>query len=144
MPDQDRGYLIVNSRTADGVLLIPNVTVRVYDEEGNLLAETVTNQDGYTKEISLEAPPPSNSLSPGQENPYRVVTIQVEKEGFYPMEYRNAPIFPNIVTIQQTNLQAIPKNSTQPPNAANPGGPPGQSAPPYPFTVIDESGAQTL
>lgn len=141
MPEMDKGYLLVSTRTADGVLLIPYANVRVYDEEGNLLAEEQTNQDGYTSEIVLSAPPPSNSLSPGQENPYRVVTIKVDKEGFYPMEYRNAPIFPNIVTIQQTNLQPIPKNGTRSPNAA---GEQDRTPPTFPPFVIDESGEKTL
>lgn len=114
MSEQNIGYLLVSTRTADGVLLIPGALVRVYDADGSLLDEKVTNRDGYTDEIALTAPPPANSLSPGQENPYRVVTVTVEKEGFYPMTYTNAPIFPNIVTIQQTNLQPIPLGNPTP------------------------------
>lgn len=108
------GYLLVSTRTADGVLLIPGAVVRVYDSDGTLLEEQITNRDGYTNEIALSAPPLANSLTPNQANPYRVVTITVNKEGFYPMTYTNAPIFPNIVTIQQTNLQPIPVGVSAP------------------------------
>lgn len=105
MNDTTIGYLLVSARTADGVLLIPNATVRVYDSEGNAIYEGLTNIDGYTEEIEVATPPKENSLSFGKENPYATVSIIVEKEGFYDARYRAVPVFPYVVTIQQTNLQ---------------------------------------
>ena len=99
------GYLLVSVRTADGVLLIPGALVRVYDSEGMLLYDGVTNQDGYTEEIEVITPPKENSLAFGRDNPYTTVSIFVEKEGFYDARYLNVQIFPYVVTIQQTNLQ---------------------------------------
>ena len=93
------GYLLVSVRTADGAL------VRVYDSEGMLLYDGVTNQDGYTEEIEVITPPKENSLAFGRDNPYTTVSIFVEKEGFYDARYLNVQIFPYVVTIQQTNLQ---------------------------------------
>lgn len=105
MNDTTVGYLLVSTRTADGVLLVPNATVRVYDSEGALLYEGKTNLDGYTEEIEVVTPPKENSLSFGKANPYATVAVTVEKEGFYDAVYRSIPIFPYVVTIQQTNLQ---------------------------------------
>ncbi len=106
MNDTTIGYLLVSVRTADGVLLVPNAAVRVYDSEGGLLYDGKTNLDGYTEEIEVVTPPKENSLSFGKENPYATVSITVEKEGYYDAAYWNVPIFPYVVTIQQTNLQA--------------------------------------
>lgn len=105
MSDTTIGYLLVSARTADGVLLVPNATVRVYDSAGELLYDGKTNLDGYTEEIEVVTPPKENSLSFGKANPYATVSITVEKEGYYDAAYWNVPIFPYVVTIQQTNLQ---------------------------------------
>ena len=102
------GYLLISVRTADGVLLIPNARVRVYDSDGALLFEGKTTLDGYTEEIEVVTPPKENSLSFGKDNPYATVSITVEKEGYFDMAYWNVPIFPHVVTIQQTNLQPMP------------------------------------
>ena len=99
------GYLLVSARTADGVLLVPGALVRVYDSAGELLYEGPTNIDGYTEEIEVVTPPKENSLSFGKDNPFATVSILVEKEGYYDARYLNVPVFPYVVTIQQTNLQ---------------------------------------
>ncbi len=104
----DFGYLLTGARTADGVLLIPNATVKVYGSDGELISEQKTNIDGYTSEIEISTPPLEYSLSPRYEKPFANVRITVEKEGFLPAEYLNVPVFPNVVTIQQTNLQPSP------------------------------------
>lgn len=105
MNDTTVGYLLVSVRTADGVLLVSNATVRVYDDAGRLLYDGKTNLDGYTEEIEVATPPRENSLSFGKTNPYATVSVTVEKEGYYDAAYWSVPIFPNVVTIQQTNLQ---------------------------------------
>lgn len=126
----DSGYLLVSVRTADGVLLIPGATVRVYNDAGDLISEQITNRDGYTTEIQVPTPPLSYSLSPNPSGkPYAEVSIFIEKEGFNLAEYVNAPVFPNVVTIQQTNLQATPEYIGTPMNNVD---------------ITDESGAQTL
>ena len=105
MTENSIGYLLVSARTADGVLLVPGALVRVYDSEGGLLFEGTTNRDGYTKEIEVVTPPKANSLTFGQANPYAIVSVFVEKEGFYEARYPAVQVFSNVVTIQQTNLQ---------------------------------------
>jgi len=105
MTQNSVGYLLVSTRTADGVLLIPGARVRVFDSEGELLFDGLTNRDGYTSEIEVETPPKENSLAFGRENPFTTVSILVEKDGFYDARYPDVEIFPFVVTIQQTNLQ---------------------------------------
>ena len=129
MPEQNTGYLLVSARTADGLLLVPNAHVRVYDEEGNLIFEGKTNRDGYTSEIEVTTPALADSLSPGQKRPFAEVSIFVEREGFYGAQYVGVPVFPNVVSVQQTNLQAIPR--------AIP-------VPPFFDSVVNESGASEL
>ena len=64
------GYLLVSTRTADGLLIVPYADVRVYDSDGELIFEGQTNRDGYTSEIEVATPPVAESLSPIYEKPY--------------------------------------------------------------------------
>lgn len=123
------GYLLVSTRTADGLLLVPFADVRVYDSEGDLIFEGMTNRDGYTSEIAVATPAAAESLSPGVEKPYAEVSVFVEKDGFYGAQYIGVPVFENVVSVQQTNLQAIPNIVP---------------IPPYFDSVVNESGANRL
>ena len=127
--DQNLGYLLVSTRTADGLLLVPFADVMVYNEAGDLIFEGKTNQDAYTSEIAVPTPPIANSLTPNQAKPYAEVSILVEKDGFYGAQYLGVPIFPNVISVQQTNLQAIPNVVP---------------IPPYFDSVVNESGGNGL
>ena len=123
------GYLLVSARTANGLLLVPNADVRVYNDAGELIYEGKTNRDGYTSEIEVATPAASESLTPGAEKPYAEVSIFVEKEGFYGSQYIGVPVFENVISVQGTNLQAIPNVVP---------------IPPYFDSVVNESGASRL
>ena len=113
--NQNTGYLLVSTRTADGLLLVPYADVRVYNEAGDLIFEGKTNRDAYTSEIEVETPPLDSSLSPGKGKPFAEVSIFVEKDGFYGAQYIGVPVFPNVISVQQTNLQAVPNMVPIPP-----------------------------
>lgn len=123
------GYLLVSTRTADGLLIVPYADVRVYDSDGELIFEGQTNRDGYTSEIEVATPPVAESLSPIYEKPYAEVSIFVEKDGFYGGQYIGVPVFENVVSVQKTNLQAVPNIVP---------------IPPYFDSVVNESGASRL
>ncbi|MBQ4120515.1 MAG: hypothetical protein IJD35_00725 [Clostridia bacterium] len=126
---ENTGYLLVSTRTADGLLLVPYADVRVYNDAGELIFEGKTNRDGYTSEIEVATPAAAESLTPGAEKPYAEVSIFVEKEGFYGAQYIGVPVFENVISVQQTNLQAIPNVVP---------------IPPYFDSVVNESGASRL
>ena len=126
---ENTGYLLVSTRTADGLLLVPNADVRVYNDAGELIFEGKTNRDGYTSEIEVATPAAAESLTPGAEKPYAEVSIFVEKEGFYGAQYIGVPVFDNVISVQGTNLQAIPNVVP---------------IPPYFDSVVNESGASRL
>lgn len=107
---QDTGYLLVSARTADGVLLLPGADVRVIDSEGQTVYQGKTDRDGYTEEISVATPPRANSMTPDGGRPFAEVGISVGREGFYTASYSRVPIFPGVVTIQPTSLQAVPQS----------------------------------
>lgn len=129
MQPMNIGYLLVSTRTADGLLLVPYADVRVYDSEGDLIFEGQTNRDGYTSEIAVATPAASASLTPGADKPYAEVSIFVEKEGFYGSQYIGVPVFDNVLSVQQTSLQAIPDVLP---------------IPPYFDSVVNESGASRI
>ena len=123
------GYLLVSARTANGLLLVPNADVRVYNDAGELIYEGKTNRDGYTSEIEVATPAAAESLTPGAEKPYAEVSIVVEKEGVYGSQYIGVPVFENVISVQGTNLPASPNVVP---------------IPPYFDSVVNESGASRL
>ena len=101
------GALVVSVFTASGALPVSNalVTIRSSEkEDSGVFSVLVTDQSGNTPKIVLPTPPSSESESPGNKKPYATYTIEVDKEGYYPRQYINVPIFANTTSIQPVNL----------------------------------------
>lgn len=74
-------------------------------------AETLfTDENGFTKTITLSAPNQALSESPGNPSPYTMVDITAEKEGFYTIVIKNVQIFSREVTQQQIQMLPVPEN----------------------------------
>lgn len=74
-------------------------------------AETLfTDENGFTKTITLSAPNQALSESPGNPSPYTMVDITAEKEGFYTIVIKNVQIFSGEVTQQQIQMLPVPEN----------------------------------
>ena len=74
-------------------------------------AETLfTDENGFTKTITLSAPNQALSESPGHPSPYTMVDITAEKEGFYTIVIKNVQIFSGEVTQQQVQMLPVPEN----------------------------------
>lgn len=101
------GTLAVQIFTAGGALPVEGaaVTVRSGDgEEGSFIRTLYTDESGRTPPLALETPPASGSLSPGGIRPYAVYNVRVEREGFYPHENRNVPIFAGVTSVQSVEM----------------------------------------
>lgn len=74
-------------------------------------AETLfTDENGFTKTITLSAPNQALSESPGNPSPYTMVDITAEKEGFYTIVIKNVQIFSGEITQQQVQMLPVPEN----------------------------------
>ncbi len=119
MADTDSGYLIIQVSTAGKGLPVSgaHITVSTMDEKEQERVERVllTDRNGQTEKMALPAPSRENSLTPSGTDNYSTYKIQTEKEGYYPVENLEVPIFGGRTTIQQVALIPLPLGYTAPP-----------------------------
>ena len=63
-----------------------------------------TDASGKTEKIPLPAPELQNSEAPMIRYPFYSYRVSVFKEGFYPQETENVPVFPEVTATQPVNL----------------------------------------
>ena len=109
-PSTDVGYLIVKVSTARGAIPLENaaVSIRSEEENGDILYSLTTNSDGATERVSLPAPSRLSSESPGNAKPYATYSIDVFKDGYLPLSFRNVPVFSTILSIQPAVMVPSP------------------------------------
>lgn len=111
------GYLTAYVTTALGAIPLEGANVKVFEyqnenenNKGSLITSRITNREGKTDKIPLEAPPRINSQSKSSEKSYYTYNLEVFLEGYYPQQYINVPIFENIHAIQEIDLLPISEN----------------------------------
>ena len=120
------GFLVVNTKTANGALPIENANVTIYgnsplDENGapalldsDVIYNLTTDKNGKTPKVSLKTQNKNLSLSPENTLPYDTYNIFVSADGYYDNSYLNVPIFQGITSLQGVNL--IPLSEFASPN----------------------------
>lgn len=100
------GYLSVRVSDALGAFPIEGALVHIsrYITGEGLLYSLVTDESGLTPTVELEAPPKSESLSPGGAKPYSEYLITVIKDGYYTSENIGLPIFGTVTARQNVDL----------------------------------------
>lgn len=99
----DHGTLSVYAYTSDARIPVAdaNVTVTKDLQPGSpILAEAVTDPDGYIPPVRLDAPPLSESDSPGQKTPFATVAITIRHPRYRTESADDVQIFPGTETIQ--------------------------------------------
>ncbi len=84
---------------------IINVTQRIKGGS-RLLASELTNENGLTGVLAIEAPEASQSQSPGNVQPWTKVDITVDQPRYERILVENVQIFAGVLT--QQNLELIP------------------------------------
>ncbi len=102
-----RGLLTVAVRTAGLALPVCGAMVTVTEAEAMSppLRVLVTDDSGRTAPLELPAPQAEGSLTPGAAvRPYAIYRILVEKEGYYPHENEQVPVFAGVASLQPAEL----------------------------------------
>ncbi len=110
-PTTTTGSFRVEVATARDAMPIANATVTIYSEVEpyNVITVLTTDVDGITEEILLPTPPLEYSFDPDCTNrPYSTYSVQVDFDRFYTNVYKNAQVFPNILSIQRANMIPLP------------------------------------
>ncbi len=91
---EGKGYLRVQTTTAEGALPVANALVRIGNDEE--LYSLRTDVDGVTETVSLAAPDPALSLDQAHQLPaYATYSVVVEAEGYETSIIRGVQIFAN-------------------------------------------------
>ncbi|MBE7012433.1 MAG: carboxypeptidase regulatory-like domain-containing protein [Ruminococcaceae bacterium] len=108
--ENDTGYLIIQAVTAGKGIPIEGAHITVTNEMDGGYVERVltTDRNGQTEKITLKAPNRDNSLEPNQKDNYSIYNVRTDKEGFYPVENLDVPIFGGQTTVQQVLLIPVP------------------------------------
>ena len=114
-PMGGKGYLIVRASTALGAIPVRGATVTVRqdlgdtfsEERGSVIRVLVTDRDGRTEKIELDAPAREQSMLPNGSVPYATYNIDVEAPGYYRLFFNNVPVYDTITSIQPAILIPI-------------------------------------
>ncbi len=99
------GYLKMQARAAHDAIPLSGVAVEVMDDEGRLLYELLTDENGETPVVALETMNKSYSLSPYyNEVPYVGYNVFAKAPGYRPLSVTGVPIYEGETAIQPVLL----------------------------------------
>ena len=108
-----QGSVVARVYTSDAKIPVQGATVIfakiAEDGQRELLAVRLTNYDGYTDPIFVDAPPlaASQNYTPGSDA-YSIISITAEDTNYGRILVRNAQIFPDTETVQEFMLVPSP------------------------------------
>lgn len=105
------GFLTVRTYTSSAELPVAGALISVTQRSENgtvLLATRLTDPSGRIAPISIAAPERSDSLSPGDAQPWTNVDITADHPDYDRVLVENAQIFPNVITEQ--NMELLPRS----------------------------------
>ena len=108
-----QGSVVARVYTSDAKIPVQGATVIftkiAEDGQRELLAVRLTNYDGYTDPIFVDAPPLSDSRNYSPDaNAYNVINITAEENNYGRILVRNAQVFPDTETVQEFMLIPSP------------------------------------
>ena len=102
----DRGYIQVRAYTASEATPVPDALVLVL-QDGQLVRQTLTDQDGLTELMELRTVSRELSMEEGTAHPYTTYDLQITAEGYLPVASLAVPVFGGVTAIQ--NIAMIPR-----------------------------------
>lgn len=105
----DTGTLQVQVTSTVGLIPVENarITISYTGEPGNTLEELTTNNNGQTETVTVAAPPLEYSMEPEQSQPYAEYTVQVEAEGYRPVNVEGVDVFSGELSLQNVKMEPI-------------------------------------
>lgn len=104
----DYGTLAVRVGLGNGAYPVSEVTVRIKgsdDDNAEIVFSLETDASGKTAGVRLPTPKKSLSLVPDPEaRPYSTYTVEITKDGFYPLTVTDVAMFPGIFATLPVNM----------------------------------------
>lgn len=105
----DMGKLRVETTSIVGRIPIKNarVTITYTADPESPVEQLTTDTNGQTEVISMAAPPLEYSLEPAQPQPYAQYTVQVEAEGYRPVNVDGTNVLSGQTALQEVKLEPL-------------------------------------
>lgn len=110
------GYITAQVFAAREAVPVRGAGVRVVRKIGDgeeLVAFRLTDRDGKTDTIEVEAPSPELTEEPSETAPFSLFDILIEHPLYYPVLIRDVQVFGGLITLQNTELIPIDDNPSQ-------------------------------
>ena len=108
------GTLVTRVFTGRAELPIAGASVSVVKKDGDrlldLLTVRVSGRGGDTEAFSIETPSEDLSQSPGNPQPYALVDLWVDRQGFQLLVVEDVPVFPGVTSVQDLPLVPMPED----------------------------------
>ena len=103
----DRGRLMVTVQSSIRNLPITNakVTISYSGDPESPIEELTTDANGQTPEIELPAPPLDYSMAPSEYQPYSEYTVQINADGFEPIDVSGTEVLPEAEALLPVRMQ---------------------------------------
>lgn len=105
----DKGRLQISVTNQTGFTPIEGARIRISytGEPGNILEEVQTDTSGQTATLAVNAPPLEYSMEPSENQPYSQYTVQVEAEGYRPIDISGVAVLPEETALQKVALEPL-------------------------------------
>lgn len=105
----DKGRLQISVTNQTGFTPIEGARIRISytGEPGNILEEVQTDTSGQTATLAVNAPPLEYSMEPSENQPYSQYTVQVEAEGYRPIDISGVAVLPEETALQKVVLEPL-------------------------------------
>ena len=103
------GQLQINVTSTLGLIPIQDATVTIsYTGVPDMAVEQLrTDSSGQTEVIELPAPPLEYSMEPEQSQPYAEYTVEVEAEGYRPVNIEGVDVFSGELSLQNVRMEPL-------------------------------------
>lgn len=105
----DNGTMQVQVTSTVGLIPVENARISISytgDPQGTL-EQVSTNAEGQTEVLTLAAPPLEYSMEPEQSQPFAEYTIEVEAEGYRPVNIEGADVFSGELSLQNVKMEPL-------------------------------------
>ena len=102
----DKGRLQISVTNQTGFTPIEGARIRISytGDPENVLEEVQTDISGQTATLAVSTPPLAYSMEPSENQPYSQYTVQVEAEGYRPIDISGVAVLPEETALQKVAL----------------------------------------
>lgn len=105
----DKGRLQISVTNQTGFTPIEGARIRISytGDPENVLEEVQTDISGQTATLAVSTPPLEYSMEPSENQPYSQYTVQVEAEGYRPIDISGVAVLPEETALQKVALEPL-------------------------------------